>query len=71
MLHCPRTLVATQPAPWATGVLYDSDLLGSVRPRARPGHGQYKSVFLKLDGQRIPVTVAYEAATKRSSSTRP
>jgi hypothetical protein len=61
----PPTLVATQPAPWATGVLYDSDFWGQFDRALDSATVSTKSVFLKLDGQRIPVTVAYEGATKR------
>jgi len=61
----PPTLVATQPEAWATGVLYDSDFWGQFDRALDPATVNTKSVFLKLDGQRIPVTVAYEAATKR------
>jgi len=61
----PPTLVATQPAAWATGVLYDSDFWGQFDRPLDPATVNTKAVFLKLDGQRIPITVAYETATQR------
>jgi hypothetical protein len=61
----PPTLVATQPAPWATGVLYDSEFWGQFDRALDPATVDTKSVFLKLDGQRIPITVAYEELTRR------
>ena len=58
-------LVATQPAPRATGVLYDSEFWGQF---SRPLDGRTvstTSVFLKLDGQRVPIAVSYDGLTRR------
>lgn len=61
----PPSLVATQPAPWATGVLYDAEIWGQFDRSLSRTTVNTKSVFLKLDGQRIPVTVAYDTVTRR------
>jgi hypothetical protein len=58
-------LVATQPPPRATGVLYDSEFWGQF---SRPLDGRTvstTSVFLKLDGQRVPISVSYDGLTRR------
>ena len=61
----PPALVASQPAPRSTGVLYDTEIWGQFdRPLDAASIGT-KSVFLKLDGQRIPVLVSYESVTQR------
>ena len=61
----PPALVATEPAPRSTGVLYDSGIWGQFDRALDPATVNTKSVFLKLDGQRISVNVSYEAATQR------
>ncbi len=61
----PPSLVATQPAPRATGVLYDAEIWGQFDRSLDPATIGTKSVFFKLDGQRIPITVAYEMVTRR------
>ena len=61
----PPGLVATQPAAWATGVLYDSDIWGQFERGLDPATVGTTTVYLKLDGQRIPVTVTYEPISRR------
>ena len=58
-------LVASQPVPRATGVLYDSEIWGQFS-RALDGRTVTPtSVFLKLDGQRIPIAVSYDGISRR------
>jgi len=61
----PPALVATQPVARATGVLYDGEIWGQFDRPLDPSTVDDHSVFLKLDGQRIPIDVSYEAITRR------
>jgi hypothetical protein len=58
-------LVATHPAARSTSVAYDTEIWGEFDRALAPATVTAQSVFLKLDGQRIPSTVTYESATRR------
>src|SRR5262249_33695876 len=58
-------LVATQPAARSTGVIYDTEIWGQFSRPLDAGTIGPTSVFLKLDGQRVPITVIYDDLTRR------
>src|SRR5262249_22520366 len=58
-------LVATLPAARSTGVLYDTDIWGQFSRALDPGTIDTTTVYLKLDGQRLPITVIYDGLTRR------
>ncbi len=58
-------LVATHPPARSTSVIYDTEIWGEFDRALDPATVTPRSVFLKLDGARIPSTVTYEAATRR------
>jgi Big-like domain-containing protein len=58
-------LLATQPAARSPSAVYDSEIWAQFD---RPLDGRTVtplSVFLKLDGQRVPITVSYDGITRR------
>ena len=58
-------LVATQPPARSPSALYDSDIWAQF-DRALDAHTvTTQNVYLKLDAQRIPITVSYDAPTQR------
>ena len=62
-------LVATQPPARSPSALYDSDIWAQFDRPLDPRTVDTLNVYLKLDGQRIPMTVGYEAATQRVTLT--
>jgi len=58
-------LIASQPPPRATGVIYDSEIWAQFSRALDPATIGPTSVFLKLDGQRAPIAVTYDALTRR------
>ena len=60
-------LVASQPPARASGVLYDSDIWAQFSRPLDTRTVSPLSVFLKLDAQRLPITVSYDAITRRIS----
>ena len=58
-------LVATQPHARAASVLYDTEIWGQFDRALDPATVHTQSTFLKLDGQRIACTVAYDDPTRR------
>jgi len=58
-------LVATQPPARTSGALYDGAIWAQFDRPLDPRTVTTLNVFLKLDAQRIPVVVTYEAAAQR------
>lgn len=58
-------LVASQPPARSTLVLYDSAIWGQFDRDLDSTTVNAQSVFLKLDGQRVPCTVTYEKAARK------
>jgi hypothetical protein len=58
-------LVAMQPPARSLSVIYDSDIWAQFDRPLNPRTVDTLNVYLKLDGQRVPITVGYEAATQR------
>lgn len=58
-------IVATVPPARAEGVLYDSEIWAQFDRPLEPSSVSDRTVFLKLDTQRVPVRVQYEALTRR------
>jgi hypothetical protein len=62
-------LVAMQPPARSPSALYDSDIWAQFDRPLDPHTVSTLTVYLKLDAQRIPVTVSYDAATHRVTVT--
>ena len=62
-------LVAMQPPARSPSALYDSDIWAQFDRPLDPRTVTTLNVYLKLDAQRIPITVAYDAATQRVTLT--
>jgi hypothetical protein len=60
-------LVATQPPARSPSALYDSDIWAQFDRALDARTVTAQNVYLKLDAQRIPVTVSYDAGTQRVS----
>jgi hypothetical protein len=60
-------LVATQPPARSPSALYDSDIWGQFDRPLDARTVTTQNVYLKLDAQRIPITVSYDAVTQRVS----
>ncbi|HXS23174.1 MAG TPA: Ig-like domain-containing protein, partial [Gemmatimonadales bacterium] len=58
-------LVAMQPPARSLSALYDSDIWGQFDRALDPHTVSTLSVYLKLDAQRIPITVSYDATSHR------
>ena len=58
-------LIASQPSPRAASVIYDSEIWAQFSRALDPRTIGPTTVFLKLDGQRAPITVTYDALTRR------
>src|SRR5204862_7712553 len=62
-------LVAMQPPARSPSALYDSDIWAQFDRPLDPHTVTALNVYLKLDAQRLPITVSYDAATQRVSVT--
>src|SRR5262249_37832732 len=62
----PPELLSSQPAPRATGVIYDAEIWAQFSRPLDPRTIGPTSVFLKLDGQRVPLAVGYDALSRRN-----
>jgi len=62
-------LVAMQPAARSPSALYDSDIWAQFDRPLDPHTVDTLNVYLKLDAQRVPITVLYDAATQRVTLT--
>jgi hypothetical protein len=62
-------LVATQPAARSPSVLYDSAIWAQFDRPLDPRSVTTLNVYLKLDGQRLPITVGYDTAGRRVTLT--
>jgi hypothetical protein len=62
-------LVATQPAARSPSVLYDSAIWAQFDRPLDPRTVTTLNVYLKLDGQRLPITVGYDTADRRVTLT--
>ena len=62
-------LVAMQPPARSPSALYDSDIWAQFDRPLDPRTVTTLNVYLKLDAQRIPITVRYDAATQRVTLT--
>ena len=60
-------LVATQPPARSPSALYDSDIWAQFDRALDARTVTAQNVYLKLDAQRIPITVSYDALTQRVS----
>jgi len=60
-------LVATQPPARSPSALYDSDIWAQFDRPLDARTVTTQNVYLKLDAQRIPITVSYDALTQRVS----
>jgi hypothetical protein len=58
-------LVASEPPARSSVVPYDTPIWGEFDRPLAPASVSVRSVFLKLDGQRIPVTVSYDSLPRR------
>ena len=58
-------LVATQPPARSPSALYDSDIWAQFDRPLDARTVTTQNVYLKLDAQRIPITVSYDAPTQR------
>ena len=58
-------LLATQPAPRSPTAVYDGEIWAEFDRPLDPRTVTPLTVFLKLDGQRIPITVTYDGITRR------
>jgi hypothetical protein len=58
-------LVATQPPARSPSAIYDSDIWAQFDRPLDPRTVTTLNVYLKLDAQRIPITVRYDATTQR------
>ena len=58
-------LLATQPIARSPTALYDSDIWGQFDRPLDQRTVTPLTVFLKLDGQRVPITVSYDGITRR------
>ena len=61
----PPSLKATQPVARATRVPYDGEIWGEFDRPLDSRTVNTRSVFLKLDGQRISITVGYDGQARR------
>jgi hypothetical protein len=62
-------LVGTHPAARSTSALYDTDIWAQFDRPLDPRTVTALNVYLKLDGQRVPITVSYDTTTQRVSLT--
>src|SRR5215467_1039875 len=62
-------LVAMQPPARSPSAIYDSAIWAQFDRPLNPRTVDTLNVYLKLDGQRIPITVAYDAASQRVTLT--
>ena len=58
-------VVATQPPARSASALYDSDIWAQFDRPLDPHTVTTQNVYLKLDAQRIPITVSYDGITQR------
>jgi hypothetical protein len=61
----PPVIVATQPVARSTGVLYDTDIWVQFDRPLETSSVSPLTVYLKLDTQRLPITVSYEGLSRR------
>jgi len=61
----PPGIHAVFPAPRSTGVFYATDIWAEFDQGLDPATVNERTVFLKLDTQRIPSTITYDAARRR------
>jgi hypothetical protein len=61
----PPAVLATQPAPRSSSALYDSEIWAQFDRPLDPRTVTSLTAFLKLDGQRVPITVSYDGITRR------
>ncbi len=58
-------LIATQPPHFSVGAIYDGEIWGQFDRALDPRTVSTLTAFLKLDGQRVTCTVAYDGITRR------
>lgn len=61
----PPAVLATQPAPKSSSAIYDSDIWAEFDRPLDPRTVSPLTVYLKLDGQRLPITVSYDGISRR------
>jgi hypothetical protein len=64
-VHLPPDVLAVFPPARSTGVYYQTEIWAEFAEPLDSSTVNTKTVFLKLDTQRVPVTVTYESASRR------